>query len=135
MQSMKIPADPAAVLLVGLGGAARERRAYAAGVATGDAVMRDGIPVRRVTGLAVSVAGVGLDGAVVETTTALEEVSAGSIWRAEGAVELTVRAAASPGFGGGGPRADLVATIFVERLVPVGSVAQVLAGPARKGDG
>ena len=95
--------------------------------------MRDGAAVRAVTGLAVSVAGVGLDGATVQTVTPLEEISAGQIYAAEGAVEIIARAEAKPGFGGGSPRADLNIVVFIERLVPKGDVTSLLAGAASGG--
>lgn len=130
--SAKFGTVPSEVLVVATGGVARERAEYVDGERTGESVMRGGAAVRRLTGMAVSVGGLGLDGAVVDTTTPLDEVEAGTIYRAEGEVEVGVRAEAKPGFKAGDkPRADLAFAVFIERLVPVGSAMDLL----RKGGG
>lgn len=124
-----LPVDPSSVLVVGTGGDSRPRRAYLNGEPSDDPVLRNGAAVQRLSGVAVSIAGVGVDGATLETTTPLESVVAGTIFRAEGAVECMVRADAKPGFGDRGPRGVLAVTVFVERLVPVGSAADLLRQP------
>lgn len=137
--SAKFGTVPSEVLVVATGGSARERAEYVDGERTGEPVMRGGAAVRRLTGMAVSVGGLGLDGAVVDTTTPLEEVEAGTIYRAEGEAEIAVRADAKAGFKAGDkPRADLNFTVFIERLVPVGSAMDLLrkggaAAPAGAG--
>jgi hypothetical protein len=120
--------DPSTVLLIGTGGTARTRAAYENGVKTDSNVQRAGSDVHRLTGVAVSVNGVGLDGAVIETATPLENVPAGGIFRAEGLAEVSVRADGRPGFAGGAPRGVLAVTVFVERLVPVGNANDLLKG-------
>lgn len=121
----------AEVTVLATGGVATPRAQFIAGERTGETVKFNGAEVRRVTGLAVSIDGRGLDGAVVETTTVLDEVAAGTVFRAEGETTVTVRAEAQAGFGGGAPRASLVTTVFVERLVPVGNVSELLRASAR----
>jgi hypothetical protein len=118
--------DPSTVLLIGTGGTSKTRVAYENGVKTDSNVQRGGADVLRLTGVAVSVNGVGLDGAVVETATPLENVPAGGIFRAEGLAEVSVRADGRPGFAGGAPRGVLAVTVFVERLVPVGNANELL---------
>ncbi|WP_236742938.1 hypothetical protein [Mycobacteroides abscessus] len=70
--------------------------------------------------------------------TPLEEAPAGMVYRAEGVVELAVRADARPGFGDRGPRGVLALTVRIERLVPVGNVMDLLrqtpTAPKRGGD-
>lgn len=110
------------VLALGTGGFARQRKMYVNGAASEDPVLRNGAAVHRVTGLGVSVGGVGLDGADVSTTTPLGQVEAGTIFKAEGEVEVSVRAESRMGFNGGAPRGVLAVSVFIERLVPVGSV-------------
>ncbi|AAS03181.1 hypothetical protein AFC81_07805 [Mycobacterium avium subsp. paratuberculosis] len=125
--------DPASVLLLGTGGTSRTRAAYENGVKTEANVQRGGVDVHRLTGVAVSVSGTGLDGAVVETSTPLENVPAGAIFRAEGAAEVSVRAEGRQGFGGGSPRGVLAVTVFVERLVPIGNANDVVrSSPQRR---
>ncbi|GAB2659242.1 hypothetical protein GCM10027169_22970 [Gordonia jinhuaensis] len=120
--------DPALVQLVGTGGVGRERALYVDGKRQ-DAPMKTsgGATIRRLSGLAVSVGGVGYDGADVESTTPLEAVDAGVIYRAEGHCEVRFRAEGRAGFGDGGPRGVLRTTLFVERVTPVGSIADVLS--------
>lgn len=125
---LTLSVDPSTVLLIGTGGTSRTRVAYANGVKTEVNVQRGGADVHRLTGVAVSVSGVGLDGAVVETATPLENVPAGGIFRAEGIAEVSVRADGRPGFAGGAPRGVLAVTVFVERLVPVGNANELLKG-------
>lgn len=118
------------VLAVGTGGVTRQRKSYVNGAASDEPVLRNGAAVRRVAGLAISIDGVGLDGATVETTTPLETVEAGTIFKAEGEIEVSVRADARPGFNGGGPRGVLAVSVFIERLVPVGSAADLMRSPS-----
>lgn len=132
LTQIRVPVAPDAVLAIGTGGGGRTRTVYRDGAATDEVVQREGAAVHRLTGVAVSVAGVGLDGAVVETLTPLETVAAGTVFRVEGMAELAVRADARPGFGDRGARGVLSVSVFVERLVPVGSVDQVIRSGARK---
>lgn len=126
-----VPADQ--VMVIATGGEARTRLAYRDGQQTGETVQRDGGDVRRLSGVSVSVGGRGLDGATVETATPLDEVPAGTIYRADGTVELTVRAEGRSGFRGGDPRGVLIVSLYIERLTPVGNAADLLrAVPARK---
>ncbi|WP_228843890.1 hypothetical protein [Mycobacteroides abscessus] len=70
--------------------------------------------------------------------TPLEDAPAGMVYRAEGVVELSVRADARPGFGDRGPRGVLAVTVRIERLAPVGNVMDLLrrapCAPKRGGD-
>jgi hypothetical protein len=100
--------------------------AYENGVKTDANVQRGGVDVHRLTGVAVSVNGTGIDGATVETGTPLEDVPAGSIFRAEGVAEMSVRAEGRNGFGNGTARGVLSVNVYVERLVPVGNANDVL---------
>lgn len=131
--SMTLPVAADGVLIVGTGGEARTQAVWADGRATDAVQQRDGADLRRLTGVAVSVAGIGLDGASVTTTTALDEVSAGMVYRAEGSVEVTMRAVGRPGFGDRGPRGELVTSVYVERLVPAGSVMDLVKAPGGSG--
>lgn len=132
MSRLVLNVDPASVLLIGTGGTSRTRAAYENGVKTDTNIQRGGVDVHRLTGVAISVNGMGLDGAVVETATPLENVPAGGIFRAEGIAEVAVRAEGRQGFGGGSPRGVLSVTVFVERLVPAGNATDVLRTPAAK---
>lgn len=127
---LEIPARSEELLLVGTGGTVRTRAEFRDGQRTGETMKRGGADVHRLTGLAVSLAGVGLDGATVETASPLDEVPAGQIFRAEGEVSVAVRADARPGFGDSGPRGVLGITVWVERLTPVGDVAALLTKSA-----
>jgi hypothetical protein len=130
---LTLPVDPGSLLLIGTGGTSRTRAAYENGVKTDTNVQRAGSDVHRLTGVGVSVNGTGLDGAVVETATPLENVPAGSIFRAEGVAEVSVRAEGRQGFSGGAPRGVLAITVFVERMVPVGNANSLLRStPAQK---
>lgn len=127
-----IPIDPEQAMVIATGGVGKARQEYRDGQATGQALERDGAAIWRLTGVAVSVAGQGLDGATVETATPLEEVPAGTIFAATGNCELTVRATATPGFGPNAtPRGQLAVTVWVETLTPVASVDDLLAGSRR----
>lgn len=133
LSRMTLPVDAASVVVIGTGGEARTRKEYRGGEATGAMIQRDGADVHRLTGVAVSIGGVGLDGASVETTTGLESVGAGTVFKAEGVVEVSVRADAKPGFGDRGPRGVLVPSVYVQRLVPAGSITELLAkDPVKK---
>jgi hypothetical protein len=122
--------DPNQVLAIGTGGGVRAQRAYRDGKATDEPVLVDDAQLHKVTGLAVSVGGRGLDGAEVRTTTPLESVQAGVVFRAEGRCTLSVRADARPGWGDRGPRGVLAVTVYIQRLTPVGSVNDLLRAPA-----
>ncbi len=126
LSRMTLPIDAGSVLLMATGGTARTKVAYENGVRTESNVQRAGVDVHRLTGMAVSVGGQGLDGATVETSTPLEDVPAGGIFRAEGVAEVSVRAEGKSGFNGNGPRGVLALTVFVERLVPVGNANDLL---------
>jgi hypothetical protein len=125
---LRIPVPEDAVLVISGGGSGRTRAVYRDGAATDELVQRDGAAVYRLSGVAVSVAGTGLDGAVVETTTPLETVAPGTVFRVEGNTELAVRADARPGFGDRGPRGVLTVTVYAQTLTPVGSVIDLLRG-------
>ena len=120
------------LLVIGTGGGGRTRAVYRDGERTEEVVEREGSAVHRLTGVAVSIGGVGLDGAMVETSTPLETVDAGTIFRVEGSAELTVRADARPGFGDRGPRGVLSVSVYAQTLTPVGSVDQLLRGGSRR---
>lgn len=134
LSRVTLAVDPETVLLISTGGTARTRVQYENGVKTDANVQRGGVDVHRLTGVAVSVNGTGLDGATVETATPLGEIKAGSIFKAEGVAEVQVRAEGRAAFGDGGPRGVLAMTVFVERLVPVGNATDVIraAAPARR---
>ncbi len=83
--------------------------------------------MHRLSGFAVSVNGVGLDGVTVETSTPLPEVPAGTIFKADGEVELTIRADARAGFGAGAtPRGVLSFGIYIQNLLAAGNAADLL---------
>lgn len=128
---LPIPADQ--ILVIGTGGGGRTRAVYKDGAATGDVVERDGAAVHRLSGVAVSVAGAGLDGCVVETSTPLETVPPLTVFKVEGNAELAIRADARAGFGDRGPRGVLALTLFVQTLTPVGSVEIPGRSPRRAG--
>src|SRR5699024_362087 len=131
---LTIPATPDDLEIFAIGGSGMVRAEWLDGEKTGKNLQRNGADLRRVTGLAVSLRGQGLDGATVETTTALEEVPSGTIFKGQGEVEVRVRADAQAGFGNGAPRGDLNVTVFVERLEPVGKVSDLLASQGKSGD-
>lgn len=130
LNALRIPASADDVLVVGTGGSGRTRSVWRDGAATDAVVERDGAAVHRLSGVAVSVGGTGLDGAVVETTTPLDVVPAGTVFRAEGAVEVSVRSDVRAGFAGRGPRGVLVVTVYAQRLIPVGNVGDLVRQPA-----
>jgi hypothetical protein len=129
--------DPSTVFAIGTGGGGRAQRVYRDGAATEEPVMVDDAQLHKLTGLAVSIGGRGVDGADVQTTTPLESVPAGTVFRAEGRCTLSVRADAKAGWGDRGPRGLLVVTVYIQRLTPVGSVTDLLRQPvapaARRG--
>lgn len=125
-KTLTLTVDPKDLQLVGTGGEGRVKQEWKDGQPTGP-MLREGASVHRLTGMAVSLGGSGLDGCSVETSTPLEEVPVGSLWKVEGHATVTVRADASAGINGGAPRGNLVATVFVEKLVPIGSVTELLA--------
>lgn len=134
LSKMTLAVDPSTVLLIGTGGTARTRAQYENGVKTDTNVQRGGVDVHRLTGVAVSVGGTGLDGATVETASPLENVQPGSIFKAEGLTEVSVRAEGRAGCGDGAPRGVLAVTVFIERLVPVGNANDLLrsGAPSRR---
>lgn len=132
LSRLDLPVPAASVLVIGTGGTGRTRAVYADGVRT-DAVRTDaaGNALHTLSGVAVSVNGVGMDGATVETTTPIETVTAGTIFRAEGIVTVGVRAGAKPGFkSGDAPRGVLDLSVFVERLTPIASAHDLAAAAA-----
>lgn len=135
MTLLRVPVPADQLLVIGTGGGGRTRAVYKDGELTEELVQRDGAAVHRLNGVAVSVAGTGLDGAIVETTTPLETVDAGIVFKVEGAAEVAVRADARPGFGDRGPRGVLAVTVYAQTLTPVGSVEQLLRGGSRRGGG
>ena len=135
LTTLKVPVPSELLLVIGTGGGGRTRTVYRDGAKTDELVERDGSAIHRLTGVAVSVAGVGLDGAMLETTTPLETVEAGTIFRVEGTAELTVRADARPGFGDRGARGVLAVTVYAQTLTPVGSVDQLLRSGSRRASG
>ena len=132
LTTLRVPVPSELLLVIGTGGGGRTRTVYRDGAKTDELVERDGSAIHRLTGVAVSVAGVGLDGAMLETTTPLETVEAGTIFRVEGTSELTVRADARPGFGDRGARGVLAVTVYAQTLTPVGSVDQLLRSGSRR---
>ena len=135
LTTLRVPVPSDLLLVIGTGGGGRTRTVYRDGAKTDELVERDGSAIHRLTGVAVSVAGVGLDGAMLETTTPLETVEAGTIFRVEGTAELTVRADARPGFGDRGARGVLAVTVYAQTLTPVGSVDQLLRSGSRRASG
>ncbi len=133
LTTLRVPVPADQLMVIGTGGGGRTRAVYKDGAATDDVVQRDGAAVHRLTGVAISVAGVGLDGATLETTTPLEQVPAGTVFRVEGTAEVSVRADARPGFSDREPRGVLTVTVFAQTLTPVGSIEQLLRG--RRGGG
>lgn len=132
INTLIIPIDPEQVLIVATGGVGRERKEYRDGQATGQALQRDGAAIWRLTGIGVSVAGQGLDGATIETATPLEDVPSGTVFVAAGTCELTIRATGVAGFGQNPtPRGQLETTVWIETLNPVGSVNDLLVGTRR----
>lgn len=135
LTTLRVPVPADSLMVIGTGGGGRTRAVYRDGAATDDVVQRDGSAVHRLSGAAVSVAGIGLDGAVLETTTPLETVPAGTIFRVEGAAELSIRADVRQGFGDRGARGVLAVTVYAQTLTAVGSVDQLLRGGSRRASG
>ncbi|MEW5813082.1 MAG: hypothetical protein AB1925_26985 [Actinomycetota bacterium] len=135
LTTLRVPVPSDLLLVIGTGGGGRTRAVYRDGAKTDEVVERDGAAVHRLTGVAVSVAGVGLDGAMLETTSPLQTVEAGTIYRVEGIAELTVRADARPGFGDRSARGVLAVTVYAQTLTPVGSVDQLLRSGSRRASG
>jgi hypothetical protein len=134
LTTLRVPVPVDQLLVIGTGGGGRTKAVFKDGAVTDELVQRDGAAVHRLTGVAVSVGGVGLDGASLETTTPLEAVTAGTVFRAEGSAELSVRADARPGFRDRGPRGFLVLNVYAQTLTAVGSVEQLLRGRRGGGD-
>lgn len=136
LSRLVVPVVAESCQLIGTGGVVRQRVNYVNGERSDEPFTRNGAAVHKVSsGLVVSLGGVGLDGASVETTTPLEEIVAGTIFRPEGVVELSIRAEVRPGFGDGGPRAVLMPTVFIETLTPLGSVTELLGRSQRRSGG
>lgn len=119
------------ITLLSQGGKARPKNAYVDGKATGPR-LRNGAPVVGVP-MAAIVEGADLADVdlAVETSTPLEEVSAATIFAAEGECVLRIRADGRAGFGDGGPRGALIGTLYVERVVPRGDLAALLGKAAQ----
>lgn len=136
--SQQFPVDAKQVMVVGTGGESREKAEYENGAATGmPERYSSGAAICRLSGVAVSVGGAGLDGVAVTTTTPMETVPAGTVFRASGDVVLTMRANARLVGRGDQARAlgDLQASIFIETLEPVGDLSELLSktpAPAAK---
>lgn len=62
LSRMSYRPTPDSVLIVGIGGVARQRKSYVNGTASDDPLLRNGAAVQRVSGMAVSIDGVGLTG-------------------------------------------------------------------------
>lgn len=118
--------DASQVIAFGIGGGGRAQRVYRDGTATDEPVLVDGAQLHKLNGLAVSVGGRGLDGAQVHTSTPLDTIDAGVLFKAEGRCTLSVRADARPGWGDRGPRGVLAVTVYIQTLTPVGSVTDLL---------
>jgi len=135
MYEVKLPVPSDSVLIIGTGGESREQKEWAGGVATDNPILHsNGSSIRRLSGVSVSVAGQGLDGAEVSTTTPLDNVPAGAVFRASGEVMVNVRGKAEIKGRGADQRARAEVTIrvFVETLEPVGDVNSLLkAGTGR----
>lgn len=123
-----IVVDPGQVIAFGTGGGGRAQRVFRDGTATDEPVLVDGAQLHKLTGIAVSVGGRGIDGAQVHTSTPLETVPAGVLFKAEGRCTLSVRADARPGWGDRGPRGVLAVTVYIQTLTPVGSVSDLVRG-------
>lgn len=133
--SYTLPVTPSEVLVIGTGGEAREVQEWRDGQQTGKPRLHDnGGAIKALSGVSVSVSGQGLDGASVTTTTPLEGIPAGKIFRASGEVSVTVRADARIVGRGTDQRArgEVVATVFIEQLEPVGDVNELVAGNGAK---
>jgi len=139
MYELKLPVPSETVLVIGTGGESRELQEWVGGVATGKPVMHsNGGAIRSLSGVSVSVAGQGLDGAEVSTTTPLDGVAAGAIYRASGEVTVTARADAKITGRGADQRArgQVTARVFIETLEPVGDVNSFLkSGTSRAKSG
>lgn len=125
IRSLTIPLDPSQVLLIGTGGGGVVRAEWVDGERTGESITRDGADLRRLSGISVSAAGIGLDGAVVETTTPLDEVGAGTVFAVSGTCELFVRSSSYVDFRGNS-QSELVCTLYVQTLTPVLQVQDAL---------
>src|SRR5699024_11575167 len=80
MYEVKLPVPSDSVLIIGTGGESREQKEWAGGVATDNPILHsNGSSIRRLSGVSVSVAGQGLDGAEVSTTTPLDNVPEGAV--------------------------------------------------------
>lgn len=121
-----IPVDAKELIVVGTGGTSKTKPSYVDGKRSDTPAQRDGADLHKLTGIAVSIGGQGVDGATVETLTPLENVESGAIFAAEGKAEVALRADGRPGFGDGGPRGVLAVTVYIERLKPVGNVSDLL---------
>lgn len=124
----------AEVAIYGLGGDVRPRTSWG----SDDPETREGtegpVAVHAVTGAGVSIGGIGQDGATLLIGTPLETMEVGTIYRAEGRVEVTHKAQAKVLDIPGEPVKaipSLLTEIWVERVVPVGSVEDLM----RKGGG
>ncbi|MDF0529780.1 hypothetical protein P0W64_09325 [Tsukamurella sp. 8F] len=126
IRDLNFKPDPADLLIVALGGTTANVAEYENGRATGNFVTRNGGTVRRVAGVSVALAGRGLDGVTVETSTAIDALAPGTVLKPAGEIEFTVRPTARAGFNGRPPSASLRVTAYFERLVPVGSVGSVV---------
>lgn len=107
------------LMLIGTGGGGVVKNKWADGKRTEELESRNGGPVRNLSGISASLNGVGLDNIGIATSTPLERVEAGMLFRAEGEAELRVW----PTVSGGKDRAfaELNGTLYVERLVPLGN--------------
>lgn len=124
--------NPRDLMLVGTGGGAAVRNEWADGKPSETPMVRNGGALRRLSGIAVALNGVGLDGATIESTTPLDKIESGVVFRAEGECELRVWAAAKKNERSGKLFAELNTTLFVERLVPVGNAFAAALAKAQR---
>lgn len=137
--STTLSVDPTTTYVLALGGEARAKAAYGAdgnriegAIAQREASDGTMIDVHTLTGVGVTIGDLGLDDARVSTGTRLDgAIKPGTIFCAEGRVEVSFRAEAKAGYRRGEPpRATLVTSVWVERLSPVGNAFDVLATKA-----
>lgn len=128
-----IAVDAAQVTAVGTGGDVRPRAVWVDGQRLDEPETREGqtgtVTVHDAAGLAVSIGGHGQDGATVRIGTALDAIEAGTIYRAEGSVEVTHGVEArivDPPDRAAFATGSLTTTVWIERLVPAGSVDDLL---------
>ncbi len=119
MRNLSLALTPANVQIVAGAASSTTRNEWADGKATERLQNRDGHTLYFLDGVLVAYNGTNLDVQVQTTTPLPDTVAVGTQFQGSGTVELALRGTVQSTYNGGN-RAELVGTLFIEKLTPVG---------------